>query len=306
MRSRPSPRWLVGAVAVVVVLVAVWAWWPGEPPVRRVTGWQTQTDLPIPVSGALVVDDNGDVYVLNSEEIYWLPAGTFLPRRIRVPDMKHASALALGPAHEIDVIDYPQGRVWQIAADRTTITDLPFPVLADPGPAGTGHSFDAAVAVDRAGTVYVTDTDNARILRLPKGSAAPEVLAHVADLRAPIAVSDAGDVMVTVANPAQALLTFRGGGGPAVTTPIPDLTLVQALAFDHRGTLLLGVNHSDPDPPFERVASLWEIAPGTTTPTRLPYTDLGLLESVTFDSNGTIYYTEDHRSGRVVRLAPVR
>jgi serine/threonine-protein kinase len=62
----------------------------------------------------------------------------------------------------------------------------------------TGLKSPSGVAVDAAGSVYVTDQGNARVVRLPSGSASQEVLPFT-DLVAPwaIALDTVGSVYVT-------------------------------------------------------------------------------------------------------------
>nr|WP_279637705.1 hypothetical protein [Mycobacterium innocens] len=69
-----------------------------------------------------------------------------------------------------------------------TQTDLPF----------TGLNHPDGVAVDAAGTVYVTDSDNDRVLKLDPGSSTPTVLPFTRlTVRSGIAVDTAGAVYVT-------------------------------------------------------------------------------------------------------------
>jgi DNA-binding beta-propeller fold protein YncE len=310
MKARLSVRWLVGVVVMVAVVVAVWALWPSKPRAEQATGWQTQTDLPMLVFGprGIAVGRNGDVYVVESEYIQWLPAGRFIAQRLSIPELKSPYSVAIGPADELYVSDYRTARILKISADRKTTVALPFTGLGDP--ARAGHSFTAGVAVDRVGTVFAIDPDNSRILELPAGSDSAEVLATVEHLRSPIAVSDTGDVVAYVSDPVPALLTFRGGKAPAVSTPIPDLKFVDAITIDHRGNRLLADNAWEPPAedgsrPSKTTAALWLLAPGAATPIRLPYTDLGEFTAITVDASDTIYYIDSTALGRVVRLSPV-
>ncbi|MFX0577585.1 hypothetical protein [Nocardia nepalensis] len=313
MKARLSVRWLVGVVAMVAVVVAVWTWWPSRPRAEQATGWQTQIDLPMLVFGprGIAVGRNGDVYVAESEYIHWLAAGRFIPQRLSIPGLKSAYSVAVGPGNELYVSDYGNARILKISADRKSTVALPFTGLGDQDPARAGQSVAAGVAVDRVGTVFATDPDNSRILKLPAGSESAEVLATVEHLRPPIAVSDTGDVVAYVSDPIPTLLTFRAGTAPAVSTPIPDLKFVDAITFDHRGNRLLADNAWEPPAedgsrPSKTTATVWLLAPGAATPIRLPYTDLGELAGITVDASDTIYYTDHAVSGRVVRLSPVR
>ncbi|MGY2060708.1 hypothetical protein ACW9HQ_38080, partial [Nocardia gipuzkoensis] len=298
MTTRPSPRWVVAVAVMVAVLAAVWLWWPNGSRASREVGWQAQTELPLLAGNprGIAVGRTGDVYVVETGYLQWLSPGRFIPQRLAVPDLKSPYALAIGPAGELYATDYGNERILRIAADRSATVALSLPGSADQGSARTGHSYDAGVAVDRAGTVFTTDPEHARILRLPAGGGV-EVVAEVERLRPPIAVSDSGDVVVYVAEPNPTLLTFRAGRGPAVPTAVPGLKFVEALTFDHRGDLLLADNVLEFPPegdsgPSTTTATLWRLAPGARTPVRLPYTELGTVGGLTVDDSDTIYFTD--------------
>ncbi|MFB8275907.1 hypothetical protein [Nocardia colli] len=310
MQARRSVRWAIGAITLAAVLIAGWVWWRSAPKVERATGWQMQTDLPMLVVGprALVVGSNGDVYVPEAEYVQRLPAGGFRPERLPVPGLKSPFAVALGPADELYVGEYATRRVLKISADRKTITSLPLPDST-----GTGTSLEIGVAVDRSGTLFVTDIDRSRVLKLSAGADSFEVLATVEHVRPAIAVSDDGDLVVLVSDPdpgpGTSLLTFRGGKAPAVATPVPGLQFVNAITIDHRGNRLLADNALESTTEKGELrstttAALWRLAPQAKTPQRLPYTDLGEVQGITVDAADTIYYTDSEPS-RVVRLSPV-
>ncbi|MFI6044109.1 hypothetical protein ACIA8C_20940 [Nocardia sp. NPDC051321] len=312
MKARLSMRWLIGVVVLAGVVIAVWACWPSAPRVVQATGWQAQTDLPMLVTGprGIVVDRNGDVYVAESEHIQRLAAGSFRPERLPIPELKSPDNVAFGPGGELYVGDYNMQRVMKISADRRTTVALSLTDPAGQDLSTAGSAMDAGIAVDRAGTLFATDPEKSRIVKLAAGSATAEVLATVEHLRPPIAVSDNGDVVVLVSDPAPTLLTFRGGKSPAVPTPIPNLKYVTAIAIDHRGNRLLADNDlefssADGDLTSTTTATLWRLPPDAATPQRLPYTDLGEIAAVTVDSSDTIYYTDRSRLSRVVRLAPM-
>ncbi|MFI6170652.1 hypothetical protein ACIBCN_27975 [Nocardia sp. NPDC051052] len=312
MKARLSMRWLVGVVVLVGVVITVWACWPSAPRAEQATGWQVQADLPMLVTGpkGVVVDRNGDVYVAESEHIQRLSAGSFRPERLPIQELKDPSNVAFGPAGELYVGDYSLQRILRISADRRTAVALSFTDAAGQDLSTAGSAMDAGIAVDHAGTLFATDPEKSRIIKLAAGSATAEVLATVEHLRPPIAVSDNGDVVVFVSDPVPTLLTFRGGKSPAVPTPIPDLKFLSAIAIDHRGNRLLADNDlefssADGNLTSTTTARLWRLPPEAVTPQRLPYTDLGEVVALTVDSSDTMYYTDRSTLGRVVRLTPM-
>ncbi|MFE9578042.1 hypothetical protein ACFYO1_16770 [Nocardia sp. NPDC006044] len=304
MRPKLALRW-----AIAAALIAGWVWWPSEPRAERATGWQLQTDLPMLVTGprGLVVGRNGDVYVPEADYVQILPSGGFHPERLPVPGLKSPFGVASGPAGELYIGEYTTRRVLKISADRKTITPL---VLPDS--TGTEGSLEIGVAVDHSGTLFVTDVDRSRVLKLPAGAGSFEVVAAVEHLRPAIAVSDDGDLVVVVSipdpGPGTSLLTFRGGKAPAVSTPLPGLQFVDAITIDHRGNRVFADNalefHSENgELTSTRTATLWRLGAQAATPQRLPYTDLGEIEGLTVDAADTIFYTDSEPS-RVVRLSP--
>ncbi|MFC9437721.1 hypothetical protein [Nocardia sp. NPDC057030] len=310
MQPKLVGRWAIGVTAVAAVLIAAWVCWPSAPEAERATGWQVQTDLPMLVTGprGLAVGSNGDVYVPEAGYVQRLPSGGFHPERLPVPGLKSPFAVAVGPADELYVGEYTTRRVLKISADRKTITPLLLPDST-----ATETSLGIGVAVDHSGTLFVTDIDRSRVLKLAAGAASFEVVATVEHVRPVLAVSGDGDLVALVSDPAPgpgtSLLTFRGGAAPAVSTPVPGLQFVDAIAIDHRGNRLLADNalafaSENGELTSTRTAAIWRLEPQAATPQRLPYTDLGEIGGITVDAADTIYYTDSEPS-RVVRLAPV-
>ncbi|MFD0363158.1 hypothetical protein ACFQZZ_17065 [Nocardia sp. GCM10030253] len=311
MRRRPTRRWAVGVLVAVAVVAAVWGLWPwhhqsGD----ALAGWEVQVDLPMPVFSpdGIAVASNGDVYVPEHEHIQKLPAGRFTPERVNIPGLSHTYGVAVGPTGDLFVGDYTNGRVFRVAADTAAVSVLPFTGLGEQDPASTSRSIAAGVAVDHTGSVFVTDPDNSRVVKLSAGSDSQVVVSTVAHLSAPIAVSDNGDLVVTAGGPdsVDRLLILRTGATAFVETTVPALRGISAIAFDHRGNLLLADNlrHDNPgdmDDSWTYEGRLWTIPAASTTPIRLPFTDLGEIGGIAVDPDDNILVT-DSDGDRVLRL----
>jgi serine/threonine-protein kinase len=172
---------------------------------------------------------------------------------------------------------------------------LPFTGLHDPG----------SVAVDSTGTVYVTDGDNNRVLKLAAGSSVKEVLPFTG-LHDPgsVAVDSTGTVYVTDTRNNRVLKLGSGSSTPEVL-PFTGLHLPHGVAVDSTGTVY--VIDASPDSVFPspwpptmpcRVLTL---AAGSSTQTVLPFTDLKGVYGLAVDSTGSVYVT-DVNSNRVLKL----
>lgn len=309
MRLRSRGGWIAaGVVVVVAVGVAVWVWWPDQRSNRDTWGWAAQAELPMPVSGpsGVAVSASGDVYVSENEGIQRLPAGRYTPERIGLPDLHWPSGFAIGQDAQLYVCDYQHGQVLKVAADTKNVAPLPLVGFGAADLKSSERANGAGVAVDRTGNVYITDPDNARILKFPAGSSTQVVLLTVDHLGAPITVSDAGELVVTSTAPVNRLLRIPPGSVTPAETPLPAGEAVAALAFDHDGALLLADNAWIPDTASMVGAStqdgrLWRIPAGSTAPIRLPYAELGAISGIAVDPHGEILIT-DRNGGRAVRL----
>ncbi|OXR39767.1 Serine/threonine-protein kinase PknD [Nocardia cerradoensis] len=303
-----------GAVAAVAVGVAVWAWWPQQhlvgaaPGGAAMTGWEAQIDLPLSTFSpdGIAVSREGDVYVAGYQSIEKLPAGRFVPEQVPIPGLSSTSGIALGPAGDLYITDYTKGRILKLAPGTSTPVPLPFTGLGERDPAASSRPVLAGVGVDQAGDVFVTDPENSRVLKLPAGSDTPVELLTVDHLAAPIAVSYNGDVAVAVNQPAPRLITIAAGTTAGVDRALPGFEWLNAMAFDHRGGLLLAdhrriENPGDRDHPWTDETTLWTLPPGSTAPIRLPFTDLGEVAGIAVDPSGDPVVT-DSEGERVLKL----
>jgi serine/threonine-protein kinase len=174
-------------------------------------GSNTQTVLPITglhEPDSVAVDTAGDVYVLDlaaeGNRLVKLAAGSNTQTALPLSGVLLPEAVAVDSAGDVYVVDGAGGtalthgaccampHVVKLAAGSSTPTVLPFTGVTGP------FDFDPSdLAVDTAGSVYVTDSFNTRVLKLTAGSSTPTVLPFTG-LKDPkgVAVDTAGTVYV--------------------------------------------------------------------------------------------------------------
>ena len=163
----------------------------------------------------------------------------------------------------------------------------------------TGLHNPVGVAVDSAGTVYVADSNNDRVLKLaarikrPDGAAihrSPRTARVAVDSAGTVYVadSDSGVLMLTAGSTTQKVLPFTGRKSPSLSNP-------NGLAVDSAGSVYI-TDIGDP-----RVLKL---SPGSSTQTVLPFTFGGHSQGiwVAVDSAGNVYVTNFDENS-VLRLA---
>jgi serine/threonine-protein kinase len=157
----------------------------------------------------------------------------------------------------------------------------------------TGLNEPIGVAVDATGTLYVTDTNNNRVLKLAAGSSTPTELPFTA-LNHPdaVAVDSAGTVYVTDTKNQRVLKLAAGSSTPS-ELPFTGLDGAVGVAVDSAGTLYIA------DGAKSRV---FKLAVGSSTPNEMPFTGLNMPAGVAVDSAGTLYVT-DGKNNRVLKLA---
>jgi serine/threonine protein phosphatase PrpC/sugar lactone lactonase YvrE len=162
-------------------------------------------------------------------------------------------------------------------------TVLPFAGLKPPD----------SMAVDRAGTVYIADTGNNRVLVLAAGAGTPTGLPFT-DLKQPdgVAVDTAGTVYITDTGNNRVLKLAAGADTPTVL-PFTGLSSPHKVAVDTAGTVyVVDLGHN-------RVVKLAADADAETEP--LPFTGLSLPLSLAVDTAGNLYVT-DNGNNRVLKL----
>jgi serine/threonine protein kinase, bacterial len=158
---------------------------------------------------------------------------------------------------------------------------LPFSGLHEP----------AAVAVDRAGNLFVADYLNNRVLKLPAGSDTQTVLPF-AGLHGPagVAVDGAGNLFVAdYLN--NRVLKLPAGSDTQTVLPVTDLNGPGGVAADTTGNVYVTDN-------YNRVLKL---SAGSNTQTDLPFTGLIMPDDVAVDGAGNVFVT-DYGNKRVLKL----
>jgi len=163
--------------------------------------------------------------------------------------------------------------------------------------AGLNHPF--GVALDTAGTVYVADADNNRVVKLAAGASAQTVLPFVrgdlisAGLYHPngVAVDTAGGVYVTDADQNR-VVKLAVGASTQTELPFAGLHYPFGVAVDTAGTVYVADGDND------RVVKL---AAGASAQTVLPFAGLHQPYGVAVDAAGNIYVT-DLNNNRVLKL----
>ncbi|MEU1205718.1 serine/threonine-protein kinase PknD [Nocardia sp. NPDC005825] len=170
-----------------------------------------------------------------------------------------------------------------ITAGYSAQTPLPF----------TGVSLPTDVAVDAAGTVYVTDMGNDRVMKLAAGASTPTPLPFTG-LNNPqgVAVDTVGNIYVTDTSNNRVMKLAAGASTPT-SLPFTGLKDPQGVAADTAGNVYVSDRGND------RVVKL---AAGASTPTPLPFTGLQDPHGVAVDTAGNVYVTE-LSTERVLKLA---
>jgi serine/threonine-protein kinase len=155
------------------------------------------------------------------------------------------------------------------------------------------HLSPGGVAVDTAGTVYVTHKGMyGQVVKLVTGSSTPTVLPFTG-LYEPqgVAVDTAGTVYVSDFN--NQIVKLAIGSSTQTELPFTGLNYPEGVAVDTAGSVYVA------DRGNNRVVKL---AAGSSTQTELPFTGLKNPNDVQVDSAGSVYVT-DSDNDRVVKLA---
>jgi len=170
-----------------------------------------------------------------------------------------------------------------------------------PDVALTGLSHPFGVAIDSAGTLYVSDSANNRVIAVAAGTGQPVVLPFNG-LWEPcgVAVDHAGTVYVADSLNNR-VLRLAAGADSATEVPITGLNYPGGIAVDGTGNLYIADRGSH---------QVVKLAAGTSTPTVLPFNGISDPVDVAVDTAGAVYATDgtmhsnDPSSGRVLKLDP--
>ena len=190
--------------------------------------------------------------------------------------------------------------LWQRPRASQTQTVQPAPSAQPTAPPAssvlpfTGLNPPDTAAVDTAGTVYIADAGNSRVLKLALGASAPTPLAFTGlDQPGGVAVDTGGNLYVTDNGNNRVLMLAAGSATPAVL-PFAELKHPGAVTVDTAGNVYV-VDFGN-----NRVLKL---RAGACTGTELvPFTGLRLPLGVAVDAVGNLYLS-DSGNNRVLKLA---
>jgi streptogramin lyase len=297
--SRAWPRGRIIAIAAAAVVVAVVATLgvlmfarsshrplrPAPPPASG------QIELPLAGRNLnrVAVSDAGDVYVTDdsTNQVLKLAAGTRDTTNLPVTGLLDPAGVAIH-GDTIYLADRRNDRVLQVGPSGapTTVMSVKFP---------------AGVAVDSAGTLYVTTNAPpelpqlpAQVLKQPAGATAPTELPFTG-LKNPASVAVGPDDAVYVSDLTTNQVVKLGPGSTTPTVlPFTGLQRPFGVAVDAAGNLYV----SDQD--NNRVL---ELAAGSTTPTALPFSGLRAPRGVAVGPAGAVFVVD--AGVRVLKLPAV-
>jgi sugar lactone lactonase YvrE len=268
---------------------------------RTLLGWADRKPWKFVLSFAAITATI-TVIVTVAVGVGWLHRGqqrTDRERQFALPfsGLQTPHGVAVDTAGNVYVADTGTNRVLKLAAGSNTQTVLPFNGL-DFSVEGVKFSTGTAgVAVDAAGTVYVADTGNHRVVKLAAGSGTQTVLPFTG-LRYPFSVAvDTAD-NVYVADTYNARLVKLAAGSSAQTVlsssggDTPD-----GVAVDTAGTVYTDFSRNACRQDCGYVGRL----EGLTSWTKLP--SPGPQDYVAVDAAGNVYVTAGGDTGGVKRLA---
>ncbi len=157
----------------------------------------------------------------------------------------------------------------------------------------TGLNSPYGVAVDAAGDLYVTDTQNNQVLELAAGSSTQGRLMFTG-LKNPegVAVDTAGDLYVADNGNGRVVKLAAQSRTTQTVLPFTRLNNPAYVAVDTAGNVYVA------DSSNNRVVKL---AAGSSTPSVLPFTGLDEAGGVAVDAAGNLYVS-DNANGRVLKL----
>ncbi|BBY06869.1 serine/threonine-protein kinase PknD [Mycobacterium noviomagense] len=186
--------------------------------------------------------------------------------------------------------------VWRLAATHGQL-----PGSTKPAPTAyratilpfTGLTGPEGVAVDAVGSVYVSNIENDRVVKLPPDSTRQTVLPFI-NLKEPygLAVDKDGGVYVGDTDNDR-VVKLAAGSTSQTVLPFNGLKRPEGLAVGKDGSVYVVDTGND------RVVQL---AAGSTTQTVLPFSDLERPKGVAVDKDGSVYVA-DTGNNRVLKLA---
>ncbi len=187
--------------------------------------------------------------------------------------------------------------VWRLASNLSTQASGP----TKPAPTAyrktvlpfTGLTGPQGVAVDSAGSVYVSNVENDRVMKLASGSTTQTVLPFTG-LKEPYGLAVDKDASVYVGDTDNdRVVKLPAGAGSQTVLPFTGLNRPEGLAVDASGSVYVVDTGND------RVVKL---AAGSSAQTVLPFADLERPKGVAVDKEGSVYVA-DTGNNRVLKLA---
>jgi DNA-binding beta-propeller fold protein YncE len=237
----------------------------------------------------VAVDSAGALYVTDDHRVLKLAAGSSTPTILPFDGLTHPEGVAVDSTGNVYVSNCT-GPVLEYAPGSSTPTVLPFTDVNS-----------CFVAVDSAGSVYVTDYNIHKgnpVFKLAAGSSTPTQLPfpplsreNDSTVETSMAVDSAGNVY---ANSHSGVLMLAAGSATAVQLPFTGLVQPVGVAVDGAGNVYV----TDAQYGASRI---FKLPAGSSTPTALPFTDVNQPWGMAVDSVGNVYVA-DYRNKRVLKL----
>jgi sugar lactone lactonase YvrE len=265
----------------------------GQTPASRAGQTVLPFTAPLGVAG-VAVDTTGNVFVAESGgSVLELPAGATASVSLPFTGVGQPKGIAVDSAGAVYVTDWTLNTVWKLAANASSPAMVPFNGLKC-GEHDSKLGTPSGIAVNNAGTVYVTDgACQGRVLTLATDSSTPTVLPFtgLVNFNGGVAVDSSGAVYITD-NYNNRVLKLAAGSNRSIPLPFTGLNNPQSVAVDSSGNLYVA------DTGNNRVLKL---SAGSSTPTALPFKGLSSPQGVAVDTYGNLYVT-DLGNSRVLKL----
>jgi serine/threonine-protein kinase len=280
---------MVSAVAVVALTGAfLLVHHPSLPWVHETQATLPFDDLDSP--DGIAVDSEGAVYVADSrhDRVLKLAEGSRQPVELAFPELSSPGKLALDSSGNLYVSGYDRkthdSAVMELPANASTSTELPIHLE------GTA----AGIAVDSAGTVYVTGGGGLYKF-VPGMTAAKKLLTGSFDS---VAVDSTGNIYLAREAEIPRVVVLPAGEKETRAMDFTNASLASDITVDTSGSVYVSDGWGTTHP-------VYKLTPGSAKPTPLPFAGLSFPDSFTrgiaVDGSGNVYAT-DSKMDRVIEL----